>query len=530
MSHCSQFSVVLCVVHLSALPPRCVSQQYQNQEFASLSGARIVRIATNPEVARFGYGTRAVELLAAYYEGKVTNIGESIKKEAAKKKAATSAAAASSKMDDGEDDNDNDDAEGPGGADQSGLMSEVLAPRKSLPPLLTSLQDRAPEPLHYLGVSYGLTQDLFNFWSKVGFTPLYLRLTPNELTGEHTCIMLRLLHGGARLETLSHTTDFLSEFHRDFQSRFQSLLGFEFKKFPAAMALSLMVDPKNSVIENGVETAAAAAGGAAAASSSSSSTAVSPWLSSSTAPLTLPELSLFMTSFDLRRLDSYSNNLVDYHLVLDLVPILASLFFKRRLGSVKLSHTQAAILLALGLQHKDASDLERELGLPQSQVLAQFNKAVRRLVAYLKEVEHQAARMEVEQEQAAASASASKSKAASLPAAAAPASTSKSKQHQPLNQSLESELSAGGADALSEMKRKQRALLDGMNLEQYAIGGSDEQWEATLASGAGAGGTVSLASSAAKKEAHREYLKNKADGAQKRASGGAQPAAKKKKQ
>ena len=57
------------------------------------------------------------------------------------------------------------------------------APRNSLPPLLTSLQDRTSEPLHYLGVSYGLTQELF--WSKAKFAPLCLRLTPNELTEAH---------------------------------------------------------------------------------------------------------------------------------------------------------------------------------------------------------------------------------------------------------------------------------------------------------------------------------------------------------
>ena len=44
------------------LIPWTVAQQFQDDEFAQLSGARIVRIATHPDVTKMGYGTRAVEL------------------------------------------------------------------------------------------------------------------------------------------------------------------------------------------------------------------------------------------------------------------------------------------------------------------------------------------------------------------------------------------------------------------------------------------------------------------------------------
>ena len=39
--------------------------------------------------------------------------------------------------------------------------SGPLKPRKNLPPLLTELADRPAERLDYLGVSYGLTAQLF---------------------------------------------------------------------------------------------------------------------------------------------------------------------------------------------------------------------------------------------------------------------------------------------------------------------------------------------------------------------------------
>ena len=63
------------------------------------------------------------------------------------------------------------------------LLSEKLEPRSGLPPLLTNLGDRPPESLHYLGTSFGLTQNLLNFWRKSGFAPVYLRQNASDITG-----------------------------------------------------------------------------------------------------------------------------------------------------------------------------------------------------------------------------------------------------------------------------------------------------------------------------------------------------------
>ena len=51
------------------LIPWTVSEQFQDESFASLSGIRVVRIATHPNAQGRGYGSRALELLIKYYEG-----------------------------------------------------------------------------------------------------------------------------------------------------------------------------------------------------------------------------------------------------------------------------------------------------------------------------------------------------------------------------------------------------------------------------------------------------------------------------
>ena len=71
------------------------------------------------------------------------------------------------------------------------LLEEQIEPRSNLPPLLLRLQERRAEQLDYLGVSFGLTLSLLKFWKRLGFVPVYLKQTTNDLTGEHSCIMLK---------------------------------------------------------------------------------------------------------------------------------------------------------------------------------------------------------------------------------------------------------------------------------------------------------------------------------------------------
>jgi len=137
--------------------PWTVSQQFQDAEFPSLSGARIVRIAVHPNLIRAGYGTCAVDLLARYYEGQLgglTEVDADVPDSNVDRKSVTEEAA------------------------EVSLLEEKIKPRSDLPPLLVGLHERKPEKLHYLGVSFGITQSLYNFWQKRKFVPVYVRQTP----------------------------------------------------------------------------------------------------------------------------------------------------------------------------------------------------------------------------------------------------------------------------------------------------------------------------------------------------------------
>lgn len=109
--------------------------------------------------------------------------------------------------------------------------------------------------------------------------------------------------------------------------------------------------------------------------------------------LTANDLAHSLSPFDIKRLDAYGNNLLDYHVILDLVPELARLYFEHRLGpsaEVRLSAVQSAVLLAIGLQRKTIEDVEGELQLPVSQALALFVKVVRKMTNRLQDIQRAA--------------------------------------------------------------------------------------------------------------------------------------------
>lgn len=342
------------------LIPWTISQQFQEPEFATLSGVRIVRIATHPDLQGMGYGTRAMKLLINYYSGKMISLDANDDgDEHSKDKSIV----------DGN--NSNVDEENGAKSDKgeaSTLLNEIIGPRRDIPPLLRRLYERSAEQLDYLGVSFGLTQGLYNFWSKLHFVPLYIRLTPNELTGEHTCIMARNLETDARD---ADNNSWLSNFHQDFRRRFVYLLGFDFRRFDARVAMAIL--KQHDGFWDSLEGASVRLGH--------------------------EHIKTALNTFDRRRLESYSRNLVDYHVIVDLLPKLGELYtmgaFESGEDGVKLSPAQIAILVALGLQKKSVRDVEKELVLENSQVLALLNKVVRKLAKWLREKEEDEVAQEI---------------------------------------------------------------------------------------------------------------------------------------
>ncbi|OXB63228.1 hypothetical protein ASZ78_006517 [Callipepla squamata] len=309
------------------LIPWTISEQFQDPDFGGLSGGRVVRIAVHPDYQGMGYGSRALNLLQMYYEGKFPCLEE---KPIQKPKEIATVS-----------------------SETVSLLEEVVMPRKDLPPLLLKLSERQAESLDYLGVSYGLTPRLLKFWKRAGFVPVYLRQTPNDLTGEHSCIMMKMLN-----EEDSEQEPWLTAFWKDFRRRFLSLLSYQFSTFSPSLALNIL---QNKNIKQ-----------------------------QSQPPISRAELESAFIPYDLKRLEMYSRNMVDYHLIMDMVPTIARMFFLNQLGDICLSAAQSALLLGIGLQHKSLDQLEKEVELPSSQLMGLFNRIIRKVVQLFNTVQEKA--------------------------------------------------------------------------------------------------------------------------------------------
>jgi N-acetyltransferase 10 len=154
----------------------------------------------------------------------------------------------------------------------------------------------------------------------------------------------------------------------------------------------------------------------------------------------------------------YAQNLVDYHLVLDLVPEMAKLYFLNKLGAeFNLSLVQAAILIGMGLQHKSIEDLEKELQLPPNQLLALFNKVVKKIISLLEEV------------------NVNQMNQILFTSNTNGLDNLKLEKMQPLKQSLEDELNEISKKVKEEEMEKKKQLIN-VDMKQYEIKGSEKEW------------------------------------------------------
>ncbi|KAM7086010.1 RNA cytidine acetyltransferase isoform 2-T2 [Molossus nigricans] len=327
------------------------------------------------------------------------------------------------------------------------LLEEVVTPRKDLPPLLLKLNERPAERLDYLGVSYGLTPRLLKFWKRAGFVPVYLRQTPNDLTGEHSCIMLKMLTD----ENKADQGAWLAAFWKDFRRRFLALLSYQFSTFSPPLALNIIQNrnigkPAPPALHRG-------------------------------------ELEALFLPYDLKRLEMYSRNMVDYHLIMDLIPAISRMYFLNQLGDLALSAAQSALLLGVGLQHKSVDQLEKEIELPAGQLMGLFNRIIRKVVKLFNEVQEKA----IEEQMVAV----------------------KDVVLEPTVKTLSDDLDEA-AKEFQEKHKREVGKLKNMDLSQYIIRGDDEEWTEVLNKAGQNASIVSLKSDKKRKlEAKQEPKQNK---------------------
>ncbi|KAH0486063.1 MAG: hypothetical protein KVP17_004896 [Porospora cf. gigantea B] len=269
------------------LIPWTLGQFFDEPGFGEMTGARVVRIACHPSVQSMGYGSQAVKTLSRHL----------------------SVPAESDERD----------------------SSMLLYPCEG-----------SQVQCEYLGTSFGSTQPLVNFWARMQFESVFLSTRENEVTGSHSCIMVRALT----------EKPWLSSFTSEFRHRLVGSLGSkDYADLTSGLALSML---HGDVISE------------------------KPALNSA-------NVGEFYTYRDVHRLQKYIEMTASFASVQDLLPLTSSLFFTRRLQA-ELTFSQQAVLLAVGIQRRNFGQVAQEFGLTVSQCIALFQKGTAKIVAVLGDI------------------------------------------------------------------------------------------------------------------------------------------------
>ncbi|GAY58681.1 hypothetical protein CUMW_188850 [Citrus unshiu] len=472
-------------------------------------------------VIQLGYGSTAVELLTRYYEGQLTTFSEI----------------------DVEDTVETPEVRVTEAAKKVSLLEENIKPKMNLPPLLVHLRERQPEKLNYIGVSFGLTLDLFRFWRKHKFAPFYVSqnavkmlLLPlffsfllasrftvllglelwmfsvdvdfscfpskNAVTGEHTCMVLKPLHSEDIEVNESDEWGFFGPFYRGeatFDNDVFFVCIFFFSRLvssvPSFIFCFLPLDFKQRffwlLVQHKLQRM----------DYKLLMSVLDPKINfkeldprQDNSDKFLKSLTGVFSANDILRLKDYTNGLIEHYAILDLVPRLAHLYFQEKLP-VTLSYVQAAVLLYLGMLGQDISCIQEQMKLEADRIFVLFRKVMTKLTDYLYEISSEEIKT-------------------------APPRL-KERAFEPHNISLDEDLNDAAEQVEEGMKTKMEGLLNPELLQQYAIVDKNADLEKALQSGGGkiaAGGVISVKSSKSKidkpakhKESHQSGKKRNKD-------------------
>ncbi|KAG0418686.1 RNA cytidine acetyltransferase, partial [Dictyocoela roeselum] len=196
---------MVCAVHviiekentkIGNLLKNTISDHYDIDKLSDFVGLRIFRIAVHPDFQHKGFGSLAIKKLIKFVDNSNISSLTTI----------------------------------PGQKNiHQNENNDVLFDNKG--PVLPFIE--------YIGVSFGFDHNLYDFWSKNGFWPLYLHHRQNEVSGAYSIIMIHCK--GADFH--SNEDNWVKNINLIFKRRLIGMLGFYFKEFKTEYVWRLIKSP-----------------------------------------------------------------------------------------------------------------------------------------------------------------------------------------------------------------------------------------------------------------------------------------------
>ena len=177
------------------LLPWVVSKHFQDSSFGELSGIRVIRISTQPDIQNMGYGTRALELLKKFC---IVNKKKGLFK-------------------------------------NKYFKSCPKNQGQSLSALLIDLNERNQPIIDYLGVSFSVSSKLLCFWLKNGFSLIIIKTKKEIFWKQNICIMIKLFSFKKK-----ENSYWLTFFQKYFLKEFLTLCSTDFKTLSTNMVFNII--------------------------------------------------------------------------------------------------------------------------------------------------------------------------------------------------------------------------------------------------------------------------------------------------
>ena len=241
-----------------------LGEYFLDNKFKQSLGIRIVRICVHPDFTSMGYGSFALNKLYEIFSKSQINAqnGKTLNFE-----------------------------------DQDSIFCD--------------LENIKTPKIDWIGSSFGCNSKLLGFWKKNYFFPVYLKMTPNSITGEHSTIVIKSINESINVES----------FREKFSDRFINLLSDPFKNFKLDVISKLIYCERTEY---------------------------------------KIDFKQFFTNYDIERLDHFVQFNGKLTSILDILPSVAFLIFKKR-ANFKISNKEASILILKGLQFKSNFEVQKEM-------------------------------------------------------------------------------------------------------------------------------------------------------------------------
>lgn len=206
--------------------------------------------------------------------------------------------------------------------------------------LLIDLEERFQPYIDYIGVSFSMSAKILCFWLKNGFSLIMLKPRKELYREENICIMIKLFSISDR-----ENYYWLNFFQREFLKEFIILCGTDFRKLSTNTVFNIIESSNFSTKRKFSRE--------------------------------------YFSGLDIKRLSAFTDkSIVSYKIINYLIPIISKSYFWNFLGKKILNLSELLLLISMGFQLKNFTDIKLEFGIKKHNLIIALKGIINKFIKF----------------------------------------------------------------------------------------------------------------------------------------------------